>query len=136
MTLFLNDMVNEFSARRFFEFEGYGEHLLVISVPNPADETDVIQTMVEFHDEMVSPSAVVMEVDEEFYLTAVEVCNGLNARSRWYKHFVQETPEGKLQVCIAADYVARELSAERGYELLMAFAHHVYDVKAYLLNGD
>lgn len=136
MTLFLSDMVNEFAARQFFEFEGYGENLLVLSVPNPDDYTDVINSMVEFHDEMVSPSAVVMEVDEEFYLTAVEVCNALNAGTRWYKHFVQETPEGRLQVCVAADYVARELMADRCYDLLMAFAQHVYDTKAYLMQGE
>jgi len=136
MTLFLSDMVNEFAARRFFEFEGYGESLLVLSVPNPNDETDVINTMVEFHDEMVSPSAVVLEVGEEFYLTAVEVCNTLNAGTRWYKHFVQETTEGKLQLCVAADYIARELMADRCYDLLMDFAAHVYDTKAYIMQGE
>lgn len=135
MTLLLSDMINEFSARMFFGFEGYGENLLVLDVANPADDTDLIKTMVEFHDEMVSPSAVVLEVDEEFYLTAVEVCSNLNAGTRWYKHFVQETPEGKLQLCVASDYIARELPAARCYDLLMAFARHVYDVKAYVLNG-
>lgn len=133
MTLFLSDMVNEFAARQFFDFEGYGESLMVLSVPNPADFTDCINTMVEFHDEMISPSAVVLEVDEEFYLTAVQLCNQLNAGTRWYKHFVQETPEGKLQVCVAADYIARELMSDRCYDLLMDFCSHIYEVKAYLM---
>ena len=84
---------------------------------------------------MVSPNAMVMEVDEEFYLTAVEVCNTLNARSRWYKHFVQESPEGKLQLCVAADYVAKELMSDRCFDLLMDFVRHVYEVKAYVMNG-
>jgi len=136
MTLFLRDMVEEFVAREFFEYEGYGESLLILSVPNPADMTDCINTVVEFHDEMISPSAMVMEVEEEFYLTAVEVCNTLNAATRWYKHFVQETPEGKLQVCIAADYIARELMSDRCYDLLMDFISHVYDVKNYLLQAE
>ena len=136
MTLMLSDMINEFVAREFFAYEGYGESLLILSVPNPADLTDCINTVAEFHDEMVSPSAMVLEVDEEFYLTAVEVCNTLNADTRWYKHFVQETPEGKLQVCIAADYVARELMSDRCFDLLMDFAQHVYDVKAFLLQAE
>ncbi len=136
MTLLLRDMINEFVAREFFDYEGYGENLLILSVPNPADQTDCIQTMVEFHDEMVSPSAMVMEVEEEFYLTAVEVCNTLNAGTRWYKHFAQETPEGKFQVCIAADYVVNDLMSDTCYDLLMAFAQHVYDVKAYILGGE
>ena len=136
MTLFLRDMVDEFAAREFFEYEGYGESLLILSVPNPADGTDCINTIVEFHDEMVSPNAMVLEVEEAFYLTAVEVCNTLNAGSRWYKHFVQETPEGKLQVCIAADFIARELMSDRCYDLLMDFCNHVYDVKNYLLQAE
>lgn len=136
MTLFLRDMINEFTARSFFEFEGYGENLLVLSVPNPADPADCIPTMVEFHDEMVSPSAVVMEVEEAFYLTAVEVCNTLNSGTRWYKHFVQETPEGKLQICVAVDYIAKELMSDRCFDLLMAFIHHVYEVKTFLLEAE
>lgn len=136
MTLLLSDLINEFDAREFFGFEGYGESLLILSVPNPNDVTDCINTIVEFHDEMVSPSAMVLEVEEEFYLTAVEVCNTLNAGSRWYKHFVQETPEGKLQVCIASDYIARELMRDRCYDLLMDFCGHVYDVKDYLLQAE
>jgi len=110
--------------------------MLILSVPNPNDMTDCINTMVEFHDEMISPSAMVLEVDEAFYLTAVEVCNALNAGTRWYKHFVQETPEGKLQVCIAADYIARELMSDTCYDLLMAFCEHVYEVKTYLLQAE
>lgn len=136
MTLFLRDMINEFSARMFFDFEGYGEKLLTLSVADPRGTGEMIPTVVEFHDEMVSPSAVVLEVEEEFYLTAVEVCNTLNAGTRWYKHFVQEAPEGKLQVCVAADYVARELMADRCYDLLMDFAHHIYDVKAYIMGEE
>lgn len=136
MTLLLSDMINEFHNRHFFNFEGYGESLLILSVPNPNDFTDCINTVAEFHDEMISPSAMVLEVDEEFYLTAVEVCNALNASTRWYKHFVQETPEGKLQVCIAADYIARELMSDRCFDLLMAFCEHVYEVKAYLLQAE
>ena len=133
--MMLSDLIHEFDARMFFHFEGYGEKLLVLSVPNEADPTDVINTMVEFHDEMLSPSAVVLEVDEEFYLTAVEVCNTLNAGSRWYKHFVQESAEGKLQLCVAADYIAKELMTDRCFDLLMDFVGHVYDVKSYVLNG-
>jgi hypothetical protein len=136
MTLLLSDMINEFHAREFFNFEGYGESLLILSVPNPADFTDCINTIVEFHDEMVSPSAMVLEVDEAFYLTAVEVCNTLNSGTRWYKHFVQETPEGKLQVCIAADYIARELGSDRCFDLLMSFCNHVYDVKRFLMQAE
>ena len=136
MTLMLSDMLNEFHDRKFFNFEGYGENLLILSVPNPDDFTDCINTVVEFHDEMVSPSAMVLEVEEEFYLTAVEVCYALNAGTRWYKHFVQETSEGKMQVCIAADYVARELMSGRCFDLLMEFAQHVYDVKTYLLQAE
>lgn len=136
MILLLSDLIHEFDAREFFHFEGYGESLLILSVPNPEDVTDCINTMVEFHDEMVSPSAMVLEVEEEFYLTAVEVCNTLNAGTRWYKHFVQETPEGKLQVCIAADYIARDLMSDRCYDLLMNFCNHVYDVKNYLLQAE
>ena len=66
MTLVLQDMINEFHEREFFNFEGYGENLLILSVANPDDFTDCINTMVEFHDEMVSASAMVLEVDEEF----------------------------------------------------------------------
>ena len=135
MTLVLQDMINEFHERGFFNFEGYGENLLILSVANPDDFTDCINTMVEFHDEMVSASAMVLEVDEEFYLTAVDVCNTLNAGTRWYKHFVQESPEGKLQLCVAADYIAKELMSDRGFDLLMDFVRHVYEVKAYVLNG-
>ena len=136
MTLMLTDMIIEFHVRGFFDFEGYGESLLILSVPNPNDMTDCIQTMVEFHDEMVSPNAVVLEVEEEFYLTAVEVCNALNARTRWYKHFVQETPEGKMQVCIVADFIARELMSDKCFDLLMDFCGHVYDVKNSLLQAE
>lgn len=135
MTLFLSDMIREFDARLFFDFEGYGEKLLMLTVPNPADG-DVITTVVEFHDEMVSPSAMVLEVDEEFYLTAVEVCNTLNGGTRWYKHFVQESPEGKLQLCIAADFIAKELMSDRCFDLLMDFIAHTYEVKAYILQGE
>ena len=136
MTLLLSDLIHEFDARMFFDFEGYGEKLLVLSVANPNDPTDCINTMVEFHDEMLSPSAVIMEVDGEFYMTAVEVCNALNAGSRWYKHFVQETPEEKLQVCVAADFVARELMSDRCFDLLMDFVNHTYEVKAYLMQAE
>lgn len=136
MTLLLSDMINEFHAREFFNFEGYGESLLILSVPNPTDYTDCINTIVEFHDEMVSPSAMVLEVDEAFYLTAVEVCNTLNAGTRWYKHFVQESPEGKLQVCIVADFIARELKSSRCFDLLMDFCNHVYDVKNFLMQAE
>ena len=136
MVLLLSDMIREFDARLFFEYEGYGENLLILSVPNPNDGGDVINTMVEFHDDMVSPSAMVLEIEEDFYLTAVEVCNTLNARSRWYKHFVQESPEGKLQLCVAADYVAKELMSDRAFDLFMDFIAHVYDVKTYILQGD
>lgn len=136
MTLLLSDMLNEFHAREFFSFEGYGESLLILAVPNPDDPTDCVNSIVEFHDEMVSPSAMVMEIEEEFYLTAVEVCNTLNAGTRWYKHFVQETPEGKLQVCVVADYIARELMSDRCFDLLMAFCEHVYAVKNYLLHAE
>ena len=136
MTLVLQDMINEFHERGFFNFEGYGENLLILSVANPDDFTDCINTMVEFHDEMVSASAMVLEVDEEFYLTAVDVCNTLNAGTRWYKHFVQEAPEGKLQVCIATDFVARELMSDKCFDLLMNFSKHVYEVKAYLLQAE
>lgn len=135
MTLMLSDLVHEFDARMFFDYEGYGENLLVLSVPNEADPADVVNTMVEFHDEMMSPSAMVLEIDEEFYLTAAEVCNTLNAGTRWYKHFVQETGEGKLQLCVAADYIAKELMSDRGFDLLMDFVRHAYEVKAYVLNG-
>ena len=136
MTLVLQDMINEFHDREFFNFEGYGESLLMLSVPNPADFTECINTIMEFHDEMVSASAMVLEVSEEFYLTAVEVCNALNAGTRWYKHFVQETPEGNLQVCIAADFIARELMSDKCFDLMMSFSNHVYDVKSYLMKAE
>lgn len=136
MTLLLSDMLNEFHVRKFFNFEGYGENLLILSVPNPDDPADCVNTIVEFHDEMVSPSAMVLEIEEEFYLTAVGVCNNLNAGTRWYKHFVQETPEGKLQVCIVADYIARELMSDKCFDLLMDFCNHVYAVKNYLLQAE
>ena len=135
MTLLLSDLIHEFDARQFYYFEGYGEQLLILNMPNENDPTDVINTMVEFHDDMLSPSAMVLEIEEEFYLTAAEVCNTLNAGTRWYKHFVQETPEGKLQLCVAADYVAKELMSDRCFDLLMDFVHHVYEVKAYVMNG-
>lgn len=135
MTLLLSDLIHEFDARQFFYFEGYGEQLLILNPPNEADPADVVNTMVEFHDEMISPSAMVLEIDEEFYLTAVEVCNTLNAGVRWYKHFVQETPEGKLQLCVAADYIAKKLMSDRAFDLLMDFVRHVYEVKAYVMNG-
>jgi len=135
MTLLLSDLIHEFDARQFYYFEGYGEQLLILNMPNENDPTDVINTMVEFHDEMMSPSAMVLEIDEEYYLTAAEVCNTLNAGTRWYKHFVQETPEGKLQLCVAADYVAKELMSDRAFDLLMDFVRHVYEVKAYVMNG-
>jgi hypothetical protein len=135
MTLLLSDLIHEFDARQFYYFEGYGEQLLILNMPNENDPTDVINTMVEFHDDMMSPSAMVLEIEEEFYLTAAQVCNTLNAGTRWYKHFVQETPEGKLQVCIAADYIAKELMSDRAFDLLMDFVRHVYEVKTYVLNG-
>ena len=135
MTLLLSELIHEFDARQFYYFEGYGEQLLILNMPNEADPTDVINTMVEFHDDMMSPSAMVLEIEEEFYLTAAEVCNTLNASTRWYKHFVQETPEGKLQLCVAADYVAKELMSDRAFDLLMDFVRHVYEVKAYVMNG-
>lgn len=134
MTLFLSDMLHEFDARLFFDYEGYGENLLVLTVPN--NDGDVITTMAEFHDEMVTFSAMVMEMEEEFYLTAVEVCNMLNAGARWNKHFVQETPEGKLQLCVAADFVARELMSDRCFDLMMDFINHTYDVKAYIMQAE
>lgn len=134
MTLMLSDMINEFSARHFFDFEGYGESLLMLTMPS--EDGDVITTVVEFHDEMLSPSAVIMELEEEYYLTAVEVCSTLNAGIRFYKHFVQETPEGKLQLCVAADYIARELMSDRCFDLLMDFIKHTYDVKNYIINGE
>ena len=135
MVLLLSDLIHEFDARQFYYFEGYGEQLLILNMPNENDPTDVVNTMVEFHDDMMSPSAMVLEIEEEFYLTAAEVCNTLNAGTRWYKHFVQETPEGKLQLCVAADYVAKELMSDRCFDLLMDFVRHVYEVKAYVLNG-
>lgn len=135
MTLLLSDLIHEFDARQFYYFEGYGEQLLILNMPNENDPTDVINTMVEFHDDMMSPSAMVLEIEEEFYLTAAQVCNTLNAGTRWYKHFVQETPEGKLQLCIAADYIAKELMSDRAFDLLMDFVRHVYEVKAFVLNG-
>ena len=135
MTLLLSDLIHEFDARQFYYFEGYGEQLLILNMPNENDPTDVVNTMVEFHDDMMSPSAMVLEIEEEFYLTAAEVCNTLNAGTRWYKHFVQETPEGKLQLCIAADYIAKELMSDRAFDLLMDFVRHVYEVKAFVLNG-
>ena len=135
MTLLLSDLIHEFDARQFYYFEGYGEQLLILNMPNENDPTDVVNTMVEFHDDMMSPSAMVLEIEEEFYLTAAQVCNTLNAGTRWYKHFVQETPEGKLQLCIAADYIAKELMSDRAFDLLMDFVRHVYEVKAYVLNG-
>ena len=135
MTLLLSDLIHEFDARQFYYFEGYGEQLLILNMPNENDPTDVVNTMVEFHDDMMSPSAMVLEIEEEFYLTAAEVCNTLNAGTRWYKHFVQETPEGKLQLCIAADYIVKELMSDRAFDLLMDFVRHVYEVKAFVLNG-
>lgn len=135
MTLLLSDLIHEFDARQFYYFEGYGEQLLILNMPNENDPTDVVNTMVEFHDDMMSPSAMVLEIEEEFYLTAAQVCNTLNAGTRWYKHFVQETPEGKLQLCIAADYIAKELMSDRAFDLLMDFVRHVYEVKAFVLNG-
>ena len=135
MVLLLSDLIHEFDARQFYYFEGYGEQLLILNMPNENDPTDVVNTMVEFHDDMMSPSAMVLEIEEEFYLTAAEVCNTLNAGTRWYKHFVQETPEGKLQLCVAADYIAKELMSDRAFDLLMDFVRHVYEVKAFVLNG-
>ncbi len=135
MVLLLSDLIHEFDARQFYYFEGYGEQLLILNMPNENDPTDVVNTMVEFHDDMISPSAMVLEIEEEFYLTAAEVCNTLNAGTRWYKHFVQETPEGKLQLCVAADYIAKELMSDRAFDLLMDFVRHVYEVKAFVLNG-
>ena len=135
MVLLLSDLIHEFDARQFYYFEGYGEQLLILNMPNENDPADVVNTMVEFHDDMMSPSAMVLEIEEEFYLTAAEVCNTLNAGTRWYKHFVQETPEGKLQLCIAADYIAKELMSDRAFDLLMDFVRHVYEVKAFVLNG-
>ncbi|MBQ5672155.1 MAG: hypothetical protein IIV43_07355 [Oscillospiraceae bacterium] len=135
MVLLLSDLIHEFDARQFYYFEGYGEQLLILNMPNENDPADVVNTMVEFHDDMMSPSAMVLEIEEEFYLTAAQVCNTLNAGTRWYKHFVQETPEGKLQLCIAADYIAKELMSDRAFDLLMDFVRHVYEVKAFVLNG-
>ena len=135
MVLLLSDLIHEFDARQFYYFEGYGEQLLILNMPNENDPADVVNTRVEFHDDMMSPSAMVLEIEEEFYLTAAEVCNTLNAGTRWYKHFVQETPEGKLQLCIAADYIAKELMSDRAFDLLMDFVRHVYEVKAFVLNG-
>lgn len=134
MNLLLTDMINEFVARDFFDYEGYGENLLILT--SPSESGDVITTMAEFHDDMLSFSAMIMELDEEFYLTAVEVCSTLNAGIRFYKHFVQEAPEGKLQLCVAADYIAKELMSDRGFDLMTDFIRHTYEVKNYILSGE
>ena len=135
MVLLLSDLINEFDARQFYYFEGYGEQLLILNMPNENAPADVVNTMVEIHDDMMSPSAMVLDIEEEVYQTAAQVCNTLNAGTRWYKHFVQETPEGKLQLCIAADYIAKELMSDRAFDLLMVFVRHVYEGKAFVLYG-
>ena len=136
MTLYASDMVREFDARLFFDYETYGENLMVLTVPNEQDENDVIKTMVEFHDDMVSASAIVLELQEDFYLKAIRVCNTLNAGTRWYKHFVQETPEGMFQLCVAADFMAVELGSDACFDRLMAFVRHLYEVKEYLFTNE
>lgn len=136
MTLFLNDLINECVAQGFFGFESYGEQFLTLTVPNEQDPTHILPVMVEFQDEACSASAVVVELPEEGYLPAVRLCNQLNAGTRWYKHFLQETPNGTFQLCTAADWVARELPAGKAFEVLMGFCQHVYQVETLLMGEE
>ena len=136
MTLFLNDLINECVAQGFFGFESYGDQLVTLTVPNKEHPDQILPVMVEFQDETCSASAVVVEIPEEGYLPAVRLCNQMNAGTRWYKHFLQETPDGTFQVCVVADWVARELSAAKAFEVLMAFCQHVYQVEHTLMQEE
>jgi len=133
MTLYCNDLLNEFSSRGFSGFETYGEQMVVLSVPNERNIAETIPVMVEFQEEMLSANAIVAEVLEESYLPAVRSCNALNADTRWYKHFVQQTPEGNFQVCVVADWMTRELPASVCFQVLMDFCQYVYRVRDRLM---
>lgn len=135
MTLLPNDLINEMDNRGFDAYEVYGENMVVIAVPNAEDLAETIPVMAEFQDDMLSVSAVVAEVQEEAFLPAVRMCNALNAGSRWYKHFVQETPAGTFQVCTAADWIAKALPADVAFRALAEFNQHVYAVERELMKA-
>lgn len=136
MTLYLSDLLNECYFRGFTDFETHGENLLVLSVPDEQFPDNILPVMVEFEGDMISASAVVMEVPETAYLPAVRLCNRLNANTRWYKHFVQETKDGGFQVCVAGDWVAKEFPARFCFDRLMAFCRHVYHVETELMTEE
>ena len=126
MTLFLNDLIDECERRGFDGYETYGENLLILSVPNVNDLAQTIPVMVEIHEDTLSASAITAEITEEFYLPAVRACNELNTQYRYYKHFVQETPNGTWQLCAAADWIALEFAAREAFPVLVEFCQHVY----------
>lgn len=135
MTLYLNDLINECERRGFDGFETYGETMLVLSVPNVNDLSQTIPVMVELQEDTLSASAVTGEITEDFYLPAVRVCNELNTRYRYYKHFAQETPQGTWQLCAAADWVAREFPAREAFAALVDFCQHVYVMARRIMEG-
>lgn len=136
MTLYLSDVLNECYFRGFTAFETHGETLMVLSVPDEQFPDNILPAMVEFQGDMISASAVVMEVPETAYLMAVRLCNRLNANTRWYKHFVQELENGKFQVCVARDWVAREFPARFCFDQLMDFCRQVYRVETELMTEE
>ena len=135
MTLYLNDLINEMNRRGFDAFETYGEQVVLLNIPNVDNLMETLPMMAEFQDDMLSASAVVAEIPEDAYLPAVRLCNEMNAGTRWYKHFAQETPNGTYQVCTAADWVAKELPADVCFRLLAEFIQHVYQVEKRLLDA-
>lgn len=136
MTLYLSDVLNECLFRGFTDFETHGETLLTLFVPDRQFQDNILPAIVEFQGEMISASAMVMEVPETAYLMAVRLCNRLNANTRWYKHFVQETEKGNFQVCVARDWVAKEFPARFCFDQLMDFCHHMYKVETELMTEE
>lgn len=136
MVLYLSDILNECLFRGFTDYETHGETLMTLTVPDPQFPDHILPAMVEFQGEMISASAVIVEVGESAYLPAVRLCNRLNANTRWYKHFVQELENGNFQLCVARDWVAKDFPARFCLDQLMDFCRHVYKVETELMTEE
>ena len=136
MVLYLSDILNECLFRGFTAYETHGETMMTLTVPDEQFPDNILPVLVEFQGEMLSASAVVVEIGESAYLPAVRLCNQVNASTRWYKHFVQELENGSFQVCIARDWVLKEFPARVCFDQLIEFCRHVYRVETELMTEE
>ena len=136
MVLYLSDVLNECMFRGFTAYEVQGETLMTLNVPDEQFPGHILPVMVEFQGEMLSASAVVVEIGEEAYLPAVRLCNRFNQSTRWYKHFVQELESGNFQVCVARDWVLKDFPARICFDQLIEFCRHVYRVETELMTEE